>query len=172
MVGFNSRPAVPVITINPVRACELVTQVLTQCPDVGSVTLKNASNDVLSMDDVRRMTRAAAVGDSRGSAGSGSHAAAVPVHSPAVMPAAPPTMQGSQFIEGHPPAGQAPNQMATPWVPPATSAYVPPPYVPAGPGPYARPLWPRLVCKCRCPVSLSLRWLRPTTRSRRRPASL
>ena len=64
----------PVITINPVRSCELVTQVLTQCPDVGSVTLKNASNDVLSMDDVRRMTRAAAVGDSRGSAGSGSRA--------------------------------------------------------------------------------------------------
>ena len=27
-VGFNSRPDVPVITINPVRACELVTQVL------------------------------------------------------------------------------------------------------------------------------------------------
>ena len=46
----------PVITINPVRACELVTQVLTQCPDVGSVTLKNASNGVISMDDVRAMT--------------------------------------------------------------------------------------------------------------------
>ena len=146
---------------------------LTQCPDVGSVTLKNASKDMLSMDDVWRMTFVPLPSEIPAAPPArGSHAAAVPVHSPAVMPAAPPTMQGSQFIEGHPPAGQAPNQMATPWVPPATSAYVPPPYVPAGPGPYARPLWPRLVCKCRCPVSLSLRWLRPTTRSRRRPASL
>ena len=48
-IAFNSRPDNPVVTINPVRCAEACMTVLTQCPDVATVTLKNEHGEVVTL---------------------------------------------------------------------------------------------------------------------------
>lgn len=116
-IAFNSRPDVPVVTIHPIRCAEACTTVLVQCPDVATVTLKNANNDVMTLDQVRAMPF-------------------LPLPSQTPNVTLPPQPHVTNPAAGLAPVMQ-PGQPANP--PP----FVPPPYVAAGPfgapTPYAPP---------------------------------
>ena len=54
-VSLTSTPHSPAITINPVRAVELVVAMEAHCPDVSTVTIINEVNQVITLEQVRAM---------------------------------------------------------------------------------------------------------------------
>jgi hypothetical protein len=54
-VAANSTPEVPAVTCDPAEIARKVTSILTQCPDVSTVTLTNESGQQITAEDVSNM---------------------------------------------------------------------------------------------------------------------
>jgi hypothetical protein len=55
-VAANSTPEHPAVTCEPAEVARKVTTILTQCPDVSTVTLLNESNQQITAEDVSNMS--------------------------------------------------------------------------------------------------------------------